>query len=118
MKRIIAVAVLLSVAILSGCATVQKADPNRPIPPQPAVSTKIKAELAAKPLKSFPIVIGNFVYYDINRLIGQLGKSIHGERIDDFAKVFPKRIAKLVPSGKAEKVRMRTAVAPISAPYT
>lgn len=83
MKRIFAVAVMLFVAILSGCATVNYTDPNRPLPPQPNVPVSIKTELVAKPMKSFCVFPGNVVYYDA----GDFSKT---EGNINFTKAFPK----------------------------
>ena len=78
MKKIKGVAfLLLVVTALSGCVTIGAVDPNRPLPPQPVVSAEMKAELAARPLKSIPIVIGDVTYRDISKLVDQISVVIH-----------------------------------------
>ncbi len=67
MKRICAVAVILLVALLSGCATTVKVlsdiSPDRPYPPQPSVTVEIASRLASKNPKEFPVYLSPVVRY-------------------------------------------------------
>ncbi|HUX36024.1 MAG TPA: hypothetical protein VMV71_03265, partial [Candidatus Paceibacterota bacterium] len=69
MKRIFAFVVTLSIAILSGCATIDYGDPNRPLPPQPIVSASIRAQLVGKSLKAFKVYTGTVTYYDASLML-------------------------------------------------
>ena len=66
MNAKIAVAVLVAVLGLIGCAAAPVVfDPNRPYPPQPTVSEKIRSELASKKMQEMPIFVSSRInYYD------------------------------------------------------
>ena len=82
---------LVAVSVLHGCASYETLqigertvryytgleedlDPNRPLPSQPQVPTKIMAELVAKPLVTIDISLGDIIYYDSSLMIQLLEK--------------------------------------------
>ncbi|MDP3948682.1 MAG: hypothetical protein Q8Q17_01895 [bacterium] len=98
-----AVAVLVAIAVLSGCGTLggdfikigdefvryvgDRLNPNRPLPPQPQISAEVRKELATKTVQQIPVFIGSVDYYDGKKLIDKMSKK---EQELNFTLEFPK----------------------------
>ena len=66
-KFAVAFAALVTIGLLSGCATMF--DPNRQLPPQPQVSAEVKQELAGKDIKDFQVYFVGMTYYDLSNIV-------------------------------------------------
>ncbi len=92
-----AVAILVSVIGLPGCAINPAFDPavvfnpNRPYPPQPAVSEKVRSELATKKMQEMPIFVSSHVdYHDGSNVLKLLAESEKNGRRPSFTRDLPK----------------------------
>ncbi|GEM_PF-4319339 len=87
-----AVAVLVAVLGLTGCGAVTViGDPNRPFPPQPAVSENVRNELATRKMQEIPVFVSSRIfYYDGSNAMKIMAEIEKGGEKASFTRNFPR----------------------------